>query len=59
MVRQWIVNNDRTKGVSTKEVAEALDIQAAAVWRMNQLLKRELVRRVNGATTVPSNRGER
>ena len=47
MVRQWIVNNDRTKGVSTKEVAEALDIPAAAaVWRMNQLLKRELVRRV-------------
>jgi hypothetical protein len=25
VVRQWIVNNDRTKGVSTKEVAEALD----------------------------------
>ena len=46
MVRQWIVNDDRTKGVSTKEVAEALDVQAAAVWRMNQLLKRELVRRV-------------
>lgn len=47
MVRQWIGNNDRSKGVSTKEVAEALDIQAAAaVWRMNQLLKRELVRRV-------------
>lgn len=46
MVRQWIVNNDRTKGVSTKEAAEALDIQEAAVWRMNQLLNRELVRRV-------------
>ena len=45
MVRQWIVNNDRTKA-STKEVAEALDIQAAAVWRMNQLLNRELIRRV-------------
>jgi hypothetical protein len=46
VVSQWIVNNDRTKGVSAKEGAEALDIQAAAVWRMNQLLKRELVRRV-------------
>jgi len=30
VVRQWIVNNDRTKGLPTKEVAEALDIQAAA-----------------------------
>ena len=37
-----VVNNDR----STKEVAAALDIQAAAVWRMNQLLNRELIRRV-------------
>jgi len=40
VVRQWIVNNDRTKGVSTKEVAEALDIQRRRPWRMNQLLKR-------------------
>jgi hypothetical protein len=46
VVRQWIVTNDGTKGVCTKEVAEALDIQAAAVWRMNQLLNRELIRRV-------------